>query len=102
MLTADEMAVFVEAFERGGLVSPCHWYRNFTRNWERTIGVPQAISQPTLMIYGEYDSVPQVDMTRFVPQADIHVLDCGHWIQQERPAETNQLLLAWLGTLDRV
>ena len=52
MLTADEMAVFVEAFERGGLVSPCHWYRNFTRNWERTSGVPQAL-QPTLMIYGE-------------------------------------------------
>ena len=100
MLTADEMAVFVEAFERGGLVSPCHWYRNFTRNWERTSGVPQVISQPTLMIYGEYDSVPQVDMARFVPQAEIHVLACGHWIQQERPAETNQLLLAWLGALD--
>ena len=27
MLKADEMAVFVKAFERSGLLSPCHWYR---------------------------------------------------------------------------
>ncbi len=26
-----------------------------------------------------------------------HVLrDCGHWIQQERPADVNRLLTAWL------
>jgi pimeloyl-ACP methyl ester carboxylesterase len=24
---------------------------------------------------------------------------CGHWTQQERPAEVNERLLAWLGGL---
>jgi pimeloyl-ACP methyl ester carboxylesterase len=23
-------------------------------------------------------------------------LDCGHWIQQEEPEKTNQILLEWL------
>ncbi|MFV2089280.1 MAG: alpha/beta fold hydrolase [Pseudomonadales bacterium] len=23
-------------------------------------------------------------------------MDCGHWIQQERPEETNDLILEWL------
>jgi pimeloyl-ACP methyl ester carboxylesterase len=26
----------------------------------------------------------------------VEELDCGHWIQQERPAETNRLMLGWL------
>jgi pimeloyl-ACP methyl ester carboxylesterase len=25
-----------------------------------------------------------------------HLLDCGHWVQQERPQEVNDLLTAWL------
>jgi hypothetical protein len=29
-----------------------------------------------------------------------HLLDgCGHWVQQERPAEVNRLLTDWLSTL---
>ncbi|NDC59347.1 MAG: alpha/beta hydrolase, partial [Alphaproteobacteria bacterium] len=29
-----------------------------------------------------------------------HLLDgCGHWTQQERPAEVTRLLLDWLRTL---
>jgi pimeloyl-ACP methyl ester carboxylesterase len=25
-------------------------------------------------------------------------LDCGHWIQQEKPQETNRAILRWLET----
>jgi pimeloyl-ACP methyl ester carboxylesterase len=101
MMSDAELQVFVDAFERGGLMAPCHWYRNFTRNWETTAGVPQAITQPTLMIYGEFDTVPQLDMRDTVPQAEIHTLPCGHWIQQEEPEATNALLLAWLDSLTK-
>jgi hypothetical protein len=32
--------------------------------------------------------------------AGSHLLDgCGHWVQQERPAEVNRLLTDWLSTL---
>ncbi|MBD3645872.1 MAG: alpha/beta hydrolase [Pseudomonadales bacterium] len=39
---------------------------------------------------------PQADMTLYVEDLEIHTLDCGHWIQQERPEETNRILLDWL------
>jgi pimeloyl-ACP methyl ester carboxylesterase len=40
-------------------------------------------------------------MRHFVPNLEgAHVLaGCGHWTQQERPAEVNALLVAWLKTL---
>jgi Predicted hydrolases or acyltransferases (alpha/beta hydrolase superfamily) len=27
---------------------------------------------------------------------DVVSLDCGHWIQEEKPEETNRLILNWL------
>lgn len=100
MMSREDLQVFVDAFERSGLMAPCHWYRNFTRNWQTTEGVAQVVTQPTLMIFGAYDTVPQVDMSQSVPQAKIHTLPCGHWIQQEQPEATNALLVSWLASLD--
>lgn len=96
IMSEEELQVFVRAFSQGGFTSPCNWYRNFTRNWETTAGVPQHVSQPALMIYGLHDMVPQVDMSDYVPDLEIHELDCGHWIQQEQPEATNRILLDWL------
>jgi len=97
LLTAAELDVFVAAFEASGFSAPIHWYRNFTRNWEILGRVEQRVDAPALMIYGSHDSVPQSKkLERFVPDVEIHELDCGHWIQQERPEETNRLLLEWL------
>jgi hypothetical protein len=31
-----------------------------------------------------------------VPNVEVVNLDCGHWIQQEMPEETNQAILNWL------
>ena len=59
--------------------------------------VRQQIDQPALMIYGKYDAVPQsVNLAKFVPQVEETTLECGHWIQQEKPAETTALMLSWL------
>jgi pimeloyl-ACP methyl ester carboxylesterase len=53
--------------------------------------------QPTLMIYGDRDTVQRSEnLTKFVPNAEVVNLDCGHWIQQEKPEETNQAILRWL------
>ena len=69
------------------------------------------VTQPTAFIAGTDDSV--VTMSGGVEnikkslaagcadmQEPVFVEGAGHWIQQERPVETNQLLLAWLGALD--
>lgn len=96
LMSATELDVFVQAFEYSGFIHACNWYRNLTRNWETTADVEQKVRQPSLMIFGEYDTAPNADMTHFVDDLEVHTLPCGHWIQQEAPAETNRILLEWL------
>ena len=49
------------------------------------------------MIYGARDPIPpSARIATFVPNVDVTTLDCGHWIQQERPEETNEAILSWL------
>ena len=36
-------------------------------------------------------------MEQLLPALEKHVIpDAGHWLQQERPAEVNALLIPWL------
>ncbi|MNW55247.1 Alpha/beta hydrolase family protein [compost metagenome] len=55
------------------------------------------VQQPVLMIYGDRDLVARSErLAEFVPQVEVVTLDCGHWIQQELPDETNRAILTWL------
>ena len=96
MMSEEELDVFVTAFQHSGFEAPCNWYRNFSRNWELTSGLEHRVEHPALMIYGRYDMVRPVDMSDSVADLEIHTLDCGHWIQQEKPVETNEILIDWL------
>ena len=43
------------------------------------------------MIHGRYDMVQPSDrLKQFVPNVEVETLQCGHWIQQEKPEETNR------------
>jgi pimeloyl-ACP methyl ester carboxylesterase len=102
ILHPHELAVFVEAFERTGFTGPVNWYRNFTRNWERSEGLPNRIDGiPCLMITAELDAVlpPSAaqGMPNYIGDLETHmVAGSGHWTQQEKPAEVNRLILDWL------
>ena len=97
MMSEAELAVFVDTFEQSGFTGGLNWYRNFTRNWETTAEVRERVDQPALMLYGRYDMVQQNPrLATFVPDVEVHTLECGHWIQQEQPEETNRLILDWL------
>ncbi len=97
MMSEEELAVFLRAFEHSGFTGGINWYRNFTRNWEMLADVPQQVTQPALMIHGSHDMVPpNPELKKYVPDVEVHTLPCGHWIQQEQPEETNRLLLDWL------
>ncbi len=97
-LMADaDLKVFVDAFNHAGFTGGLNWYRNFSRNWDIIGSYPQKITQPTLMLYGDYDMVPKADnLSDFVVNVEIHSFPCGHWIQQECPQETNAAILHWL------
>ncbi|MDH4017151.1 MAG: alpha/beta hydrolase, partial [Actinomycetota bacterium] len=102
LVPADEIAVYVEAFERSGFRGGVSWYRNFDRNWERhpQIGV-EKIDVPTLMVTAEWDAALPPTMAAGMPALcnDLEmkqIAECGHWTMQEKPDELNALLVDWL------
>jgi pimeloyl-ACP methyl ester carboxylesterase len=95
--------VYVDAFERTGFTGGLNWYRNVTRNWERSADLAGAVvQQPALFITGSPDPARNPGGMARLPETvrDLRVnevLDgCGHWTQQERPDEVNRLLLRFL------
>jgi pimeloyl-ACP methyl ester carboxylesterase len=101
-LTPEELGVFVETFRRSGFTGGINWYRNFTRNWERSEGLAQRIDDlPCLMITAERDAVLTPAMAEHMPgfigDLEMHMVEgSGHWTQQEKPDEVNRLMLDWL------
>jgi len=107
-LTEADLDYFVGEFERSGFFGPLSRYRNHTRDFEYLQQFKgRTIAQPAFFIAGDKDgafngfgamSDPIAVMRGFVPNLEgAHVLEgCGHWTQQERPAEVNARLLAWL------
>ncbi|HKF29227.1 MAG TPA: alpha/beta hydrolase [Candidatus Binataceae bacterium] len=102
-LKEADLEFFASEFKRVGFRGGINWYRNFDRNWELTgflDGVK--LSQPSMFAAGEHDAViamiggdaapfvktsmPECRTTTIIPGA-------GHWIQQERPQQINQLLV---------
>jgi pimeloyl-ACP methyl ester carboxylesterase len=103
LLSADELAAFVETFSATGFTGGINWYRNFTRNWERSGHLPTRIDHvPCLMICAEKDAVLPPSMadgmeTRIKDLEKALVMGSGHWTQQEKPEEVNRYILEWMG-----
>ncbi len=101
IMSEEDLDVFISAFETSGFTGGINWYRNLDRNWHILADVNPIITQPTLMIYGDRDLIPKSEnLPNYVPNLDIASIDCGHWIQQEKPEETNKTILSWLKKFD--
>ncbi|MGW3368427.1 alpha/beta fold hydrolase [Streptosporangium canum] len=107
-LTEDDLEVYAGEFERTGMTGALNRYRNMDRDWKDLAdfnGAP--IKQHALFIGGTLDASTtwMADAINAYPATlpglvSSHLLDgCGHWIQQERPEEVNQLLTEWLTAL---
>ncbi len=97
VMSEDELAVTVAAFEASGFTGSINWYRNLDRNWHVLGEADPVVHQPALMIYGQRDPVAAAPRLQdFVPNVDVVSLDCGHWIQEELPDQTNRAILDWL------
>jgi pimeloyl-ACP methyl ester carboxylesterase len=91
----------VAAYRASGFRGPINWYRNFTRNWERSAHIADHVAAPSLMIMAEDDLVlpPSAadGMEKYVPRLEkALVRGSGHWTQQEQPAEVNRLIADWM------
>ncbi|MFG2695306.1 alpha/beta fold hydrolase [Kitasatospora sp. NPDC048407] len=107
-LSAEDLDVYAGEFERTGMSGGLARYRNMDRDWEDLAAFDGvAITQPSLFAGGGLDASTtwMADAIAAYPETlpgllSCHVLDgCGHWIQQERPAEVNRLLVDWLESL---
>ena len=97
IMSNSELDVFVSSFKSTGFTGSINWYRNLDRNWHLLADVNPIIQQPALMIYGKHDMIPKFEgLSDFVPNVETVDLECGHWIQQEKPEETNLAILKWL------
>lgn len=104
-LTEADLHYLVGQFERSGFSGPINWYRNIERNWALTSFLDGArIMQPTLFLAGEFDGVVKMaakdydELERNVPNLwkKQLIAQAGHWVQQERPAEVNEVILKFL------
>jgi len=97
IMSDEDLAIFVSAFEQTGFTPSINWYRNLDRNWRILESVDPIIQQPALMIYGEKDPVAKApDLVEYVPKVEVKTLDCGHWIQEEAPLKAIGLVIDWL------
>ena len=106
-ITQAELAHYVESFERTGFTGGLNWYRNMDRNWELTPEHTGAkVTVPAKFIGGATDPVlmmtpPSVQDGWLADDRGTVIIEgAGHWVQQEKPAETNAALLDFLGGLE--
>ncbi|MGW4895984.1 alpha/beta fold hydrolase [Kitasatospora sp. NPDC004240] len=110
-LTEEDLAVYAGALGATGFTGGLNWYRNLHRNWELTAPLNKAAIQvPVLYLAGTDDFVIrgqdparlEEELRRWAPRLHRSVLlpGCGHWTQQERPAEVTAALAEFAASLD--
>jgi pimeloyl-ACP methyl ester carboxylesterase len=106
-LSEADLDFYAQEFTRTGFRGGLNWYRNIDRNWELLAPYTGArVNVPALYVAGDRDLVVHfrgmdrllATATRFVPQLrkSVMLAHCGHWTQQERPAEVNAAMLEFL------
>ena len=107
-LTEADVEFYTNEFKRAGFRGGINWYRNSDRNWELTPFLAGAkLRQPTLFVAGDRDVV--IDMVggkqNVMATLDANVTNvtkkvllpgAGHWTQQERPKEVNDLMVEFV------
>ena len=102
-LTNEDLDYYAKNFQRTGFRGPLNRYRCMDLDWEQLPELAEAtVSQPAQFIAGDRDGVIAMSnpeaMKPFVPNLRKSVIlpGCGHWTQQERPAEVNAELIEFL------
>ncbi len=107
-LTEADLDLYASAFTERGFAGALAWYRAMDRSWERLgRGLDPAAARvevPALYVVGDQDEVFKSTkgllsrMKEAVPRLEgvVTLEGCGHWTQQERPAEVSRALVDFL------
>jgi pimeloyl-ACP methyl ester carboxylesterase len=104
-ISEADLDVFAREYERTGLAGPLNYYRNLDADWIDLEAVSgRALQVPALFLGGEFD-VATWWGAEALARAHERIRDyrgsvilprCGHWMQQERPEDTNRVILDFL------
>jgi pimeloyl-ACP methyl ester carboxylesterase len=107
-LTEDDLNFYADEFERTGFRGGLNWYRNVDRNWELTPFLSRAkLHQPSMFAAGEFDAsvtmyraaFDAMDVMMTGLRRKVLIPGAGHWIQQERSTQINDLLIEFFAAL---
>lgn len=106
-LSQKDFDYFVEQFSNSGFRGPINYYRNFDHFYEVSQNLElEKVKQPVLFIAGEGDpliggaSAEQLKGLLAGGTSDLQGVEVlsgvGHWVNQEKVEETNQLIIKFL------
>lgn len=110
-LTTADIDYYTAEYERSGYRGGLNWYRNSRYNWELMGAWYRApLRPPSLFVGGDRDPVCNwPGMKDLIPvlrdysmpglTKSVLLEGCGHWTQQEKPVEVNDLLVEFLSGL---
>ena len=104
-----DLDFFTSEYERTGLAGPLSYYRNLDADWQDL--APHAdrkLTVPAYFLGAEFDvatwwgaeALARVKEKVSDYRGSVIFERCGHWLQQERPEETNAVLLDFLRGLN--
>lgn len=106
LLPEELLQQYTSAFSKSGFFGANAWYMNGERNIAFASKAPGngKISIPVLFIHASYDWICDTQTSRLAEPmrencSDLteRIIDCGHWIAQEKGEELNAVLADWIG-----
>jgi len=107
MLSAGDFATVVGGLRNNGFRGPCSWYVNDAANIEYAAQAPDdgRLAMPVLFVHGTLDTVCETVRSPLAEPmradcADLTeaVLEAGHEVMLERPAEVSAAIEGWLSS----
>ena len=105
VVSDEDLEAYAEALGRNGFAGPNAWYMNHEVNatYAGRAHHGGRLDLPVLFLGARYDYTCETatsglaePMRRLCSDLTEHVVDCGHWMAQERPREVNAALVDWL------
>tara|TARA_Y100000588_G_scaffold159383_1_gene173284 strand:+ start:8316 stop:9590 length:1275 start_codon:yes stop_codon:yes gene_type:complete len=105
-LPDEELWVYTEEYQRNGFQGGLNWYRgSVLASPEQELFAGLKIEQPSVFISGASDwgnyqnpgALERMQNEACTNMVGVHFVDgAGHWVQQEQPEKTAELLIAFL------
>lgn len=107
VMTEADLCAYAAALSRNGFFGPSSFYMNHPANAAYASRAVNGgvLEMPTLFIAAEYDFTCECIDSRLAEPMREHctnlterVVQSGHWVAQEKPAEVNAALVQWMAT----